>query len=75
VFQALEVLALGIQGKMALWRVLKNIVWIDSRLQGTDFERLIARAEEQFSKVEEQRLRVARSVFQPAAATADAWTP
>lgn len=62
-FEALEFLAIGIHGKRALWRAMAVIASFDSRLQGTDFAELIARAENQHQKVEERRLACAQSVF------------
>lgn len=62
-FEALEFLVLGIHGKWALWRAIAQLASFDSRLQGIDFDELIARAERQHEKVEEQRLACAQSVF------------
>jgi hypothetical protein len=62
-FEALEFLAIGIHGKWALWRALAEISASDERLQGYDFADLIARAENQRQKFEEQRLAYARIVF------------
>jgi hypothetical protein len=59
--EALEALAVGIQGKLALWRTLQ--VAPDRRLSGVDFERLRARALAQYDEVEERRLEVARVVL------------
>jgi hypothetical protein len=58
-FEALEFLALGIQGKLALWRALGAVAMADDRLNGMDFGRLAARAEKQHAKVENRRLQVA----------------
>jgi hypothetical protein len=62
-FEALEFLVLGIHGKRALWRALAVIASFDSRLQGIDFAELIARAESQHARVEEQRLAYAQTIF------------
>ncbi|MFL6352665.1 MAG: hypothetical protein ACJ74Z_12560 [Bryobacteraceae bacterium] len=62
-FQALETLALGILGKLALWRALVVIADNDDRVRGVDFQQLIKRAEEQNASVEESRLQMARTVF------------
>jgi hypothetical protein len=62
-FEALEFLLLGIQGKWALWRAMAVLASFDSRLQGIDFADLLARAEDQRQRVEEQRLCCAQSVF------------
>ena len=50
-FEALEFLALGIQGKLALWRALAVAAPADLRLQALDYEQLASRAEEQHAKV------------------------
>ena len=62
-FEALEFLVLGIHGKRALWRALAAVASFESRLQGTDFGELIARAERQQERVEQQRLACAQAVF------------
>ena len=62
-FEALEFLVIGIHGKWALWRAMEAVAPFDSRLHGTDFAELIARAENQHQKVEEQRLAFAQNVF------------
>jgi hypothetical protein len=62
-FEALEFLVVGIHGKWALWRALATIASLDSRLQRVDFAELIARAESQHQKVEQQRLACAQAVF------------
>lgn len=66
VFQALETLGLGIQGKLALWRALAAIAESDIRLRGMDFDRLSTRAIAQHTLVEEERIALARSIFEPA---------
>lgn len=66
-FEALETLALGIGGKLALWRTLATIADADARVRGMDFEQLAVRAEEQQARVEVLRLQVARAAFDGAA--------
>ena len=62
--EALEALAVGIQGKLALWKALE--VAADPRLSGVDFEQLRGRALAQYDEVEECRLEVAvRAVLAP----------
>ena len=58
-FQALEFLALGIQGKLALWRALAVVAPLDARLHGVDYDHLAARAEAQYAETEARRLEVA----------------
>jgi hypothetical protein len=62
-FEALEFLALGIQGKLALWRALGSVAMADDRLRGMDFAELAARAEKQHAMVENRRLQVAHTAF------------
>jgi hypothetical protein len=59
--EALEMLAIGIQGKLALWRALQ--VAGNSRLTGVDYDRLSARARAQFDEVENRRLEAAQVVL------------
>jgi len=65
-FEALEFLMLGIHGKWALWRALAAVAPTDTRLQGTDFVHLVAKAGLQEIQVEHWRLETARTAF-PAA--------
>jgi hypothetical protein len=62
-FEALEALALGILGKVALWRALATIAETDTRLRGVDFKQLAARAELQHSRAEELRLQAVGAAF------------
>ena len=59
-FEALEFLALGILGKRLLWRALQEALAGDPRIAGINFDSLIARAEAQFTAVEERRRELAR---------------
>jgi hypothetical protein len=56
-----EAMALGIHGKHAMWIALREID--DPRLAGMDFDHLAARAREQLDRLEEHRLRVARTAL------------
>jgi L-amino acid N-acyltransferase YncA len=58
-FEAFEALGLGIMGKCALWRALSRIAPGDARLSGYYFEDLGRRAQAQFDKVDDYRLRLA----------------
>ena len=58
----LEGLTVGITGKLELWRsmgALEN----GARIDGVDFERLAARAEDQRDRVEDLRVRAAREAL------------
>jgi hypothetical protein len=69
-FEALEMLALGILGKLALWKALSAVAPFDARLPGIDYDHLIGRAENQHARVEAHRLDAAHRalVARPAAA-------
>ena len=64
--EGLETLALGIQGKLALWRALAAVADRVPQLQGVDFARLEQRAVQQHQRVEDQRLQSARAALEPA---------
>jgi hypothetical protein len=64
-FEALEFLALGVQGKLSLWHALRVAAVSDARLSGLDFEQLIVRAKAQYAQVEEQRLISAATALRP----------
>ena len=58
--EALETLALGIQGKLALWRALEAARGRRSEIQKLDLATLKSRAIAQHERVDAERLRVAR---------------
>ena len=62
-FEGLEVLALGILGKLHLWKALGRSAAFASDAYKPDLETLIRRAEDQHSKVEELRLYLAGIVL------------
>jgi hypothetical protein len=64
-FESLELLALGIQGKLCLWKALQVASRLDSRLRDYDFEELVSSALRQFDEVEDQRLSLAATVLLP----------
>jgi hypothetical protein len=57
--ESLEALAIGIHGKGLLWRALKVV----PAAAGTDYDRLIGRADEQRDRIESVRLEAARAAF------------
>jgi hypothetical protein len=65
-FEALEALALGILGKLALWRALAVVAAAENRLRGVDFDHLAARARAQHARVEERRVEAARTALRAA---------
>jgi hypothetical protein len=59
----LEALTLGVQGKLAGWRLLR--VLRDPRLDAAELDRLIQRAERQSEALEDMRLAAGRAVLSP----------
>jgi hypothetical protein len=57
--ELIEALALGIDGKRALWAALQVAAEHEAVLRGVNYPRLIARADEQRRTVEARRLQVA----------------
>jgi hypothetical protein len=64
-FEALEFLALGVRGKLEMWRALDVVAAGDKRLTGYDFRQLAARAEAQYEQVEQRRLQAAKIALEP----------
>jgi hypothetical protein len=62
-FEGLEVLSLGIEGKRSLWQALSTIAGGAPALEGMDYGRLIERAAEQRRQVEAERLAVASAAL------------
>jgi hypothetical protein len=58
--EALEVIQLGITGKLGLWSALAEVAPGSSQLEGPDYARLSARAKSQIEQVERRRLQAAR---------------
>lgn len=61
--EGLEAVAIGIEGKRALWRALEAAAEDATGLQGLDYEGLMRRAEEQRNWVEVMRLRAAKEAL------------
>jgi hypothetical protein len=59
----LEALIMGVTGKLALWRTLRQIAGDDDSLAGVDFDTLIGRAEEQLRGLEERHRAAATEAF------------
>ena len=55
-FMALESLALGVQGKLSLWRALEQVASEHPALASVDLGELIARAHAQYDLLEHERL-------------------
>ena len=58
-----EALSLGIDGKLAMWLVLKEAAAADRRLDGTDLDRLIERARGQRRTLEPHRVAAGLRAF------------
>lgn len=65
--ELLETLALGILGKLSLWRALAQVDPRHPVVSGIDLRVLADRAQRQHATVEERRLAVARQLFNGAA--------
>ena len=64
-FESLEALSLGIEGKRSLWLALSAAAEVSPQLKIADYPRLKKRAEEQRARVEKKRLELARVALQP----------
>ena len=67
--ELIEALALGIDGKHALWTALQTASQITPALKSVDYERLIARAEAQRGVIEVRRLQAAADALGATAPT------
>lgn len=63
VFESLEVLSLGIEGKRGLWRALKSASRVDPRLRLVDYDRLQRAAKKQRALVEKLRREAAKAAL------------
>ena len=59
----LEALIMGVNGKLALWRALREITTDDDRLAGVDLDDLIGRAQAQLGALEELHRAAAADAF------------
>ncbi|HET9218036.1 MAG TPA: hypothetical protein VFR18_13715 [Terriglobia bacterium] len=65
--ERLETLALGIQGKLNLWRALAAATHLDTGMSRLNYERLQERALDQLSRVEALRIEAAKTALTAAA--------
>lgn len=63
IFEAIEMLTLGVQGKLALWNALRIVQSSEARLASLDVERLATRAVHQYAMLEDLRLQRAASAL------------
>jgi hypothetical protein len=61
--ESVEAVALGIDGKLALWRSLSAAAEINAELRGVDYGQLSQRAEEQRERAEKVRLSAAKAAL------------
>jgi hypothetical protein len=61
--EALEILALGIEGKGSLWRALSLVAPSVPELAGVKFGDLVRRAAEQYARVEAKRIEAVHAAF------------
>lgn len=61
--EELEALRIGIEGKLALWRTLKETRGADPRLEGVDLVELAKRAERQRDELDAMHVEAAREAF------------
>jgi hypothetical protein len=66
-FMALETLTLGVEGKLAMWKALKQIADEHPPLAAVNLDDLIARAESQHDALENERLATSGRVLSPTA--------
>jgi hypothetical protein len=62
-FESLEALSLGIEGKRSLWLALSAAAELSPEFRIADYEQLKKRAEEQRNRVEAKRLEVAKAAL------------
>jgi hypothetical protein len=61
--ESLELVGLGIDGKVALWRALSAAAEVDPALKVVAYERLVQRAQDQRQRVEGLRLEAAKAAL------------
>jgi hypothetical protein len=61
--EGVEAVAIGIDGKRALWRALAVTADVLPALRGPDYDRLVQRAADQRARIEAVRLDAARAAF------------
>jgi hypothetical protein len=61
--EELEILSVGVEGKVSLWRALEKLAADDPRLSDVDLADLVARARSQRRRLERRRLQAAQAAF------------
>lgn len=62
-FEALELMTLGVAGKIALWKSLQVSPGLSNTISDDELDTLIIRAKSQFDELESFRLRLAKAVL------------
>lgn len=62
-FMAVETMTLGVEGKLSLWKALKQVASDHPPLAAVNLDELIARAQSQHHRLEEQRIALGRAVL------------
>lgn len=62
-FEELDVLVMGIDGKVVLWQNLRDLAGLGARLPDVDFDELIARARRQRAELESHHAQAGREAF------------
>ena len=68
-FEELDFLRMGIDGKIVLWRSLRDLADLGLRLPEIDFDHLVERAERQRAEIKPFRAEAGRQAFQGGAGT------
>lgn len=71
-FMALEMLTLGVEGKLSLWKALKEVADEYAPLAAANLDGLIARAQSQHDALERERIAAGRQVLGRAPKTPEA---
>ena len=61
--EQLELLVVGVTGKLALWEALESVLGSDPRFESVDWPELKRRAEDQRRRINEARIEAAREAF------------
>ncbi len=61
--ESVEAVAVGIEGKRALWQALAAVAEGEAKYQGHDYDALVRRAADQRERVERLRLEAAREAL------------
>jgi hypothetical protein len=66
IFMSVETLALGVRGKLGLWKALQQVADRYPAIRPAELDQLIGRAESQYSLLEHERLSAGAQALSPA---------